>query len=113
LPQKESVDIALLFQKRSKSVSSASQKTILKTGEADPADFGLASKTGIALLFQKRSKSDSSASQKPHCSKLGEADPGGLGACPQERNQSTQIFFSRKEAKALVLFRRRRFTQTG
>jgi hypothetical protein len=37
---------------------------------------------------------------------LGEADPGGLGACPQVNNH---LFFSRKEAKALVLLRRRQF----
>jgi hypothetical protein len=36
------------------------------------------------LLFQKRSKSVSSASQKAMgYPTLGEADPGGLGACPQ------------------------------
>jgi hypothetical protein len=42
----------------------------------------------VVLLFpEKEAKSISSASQKtlPY-SKLGEADPGGLGACPQEKD---------------------------
>jgi hypothetical protein len=38
------------------------------------------------LLFQKRSKSVSSASQKVLGPGLGEADPGGLGACPQQKS---------------------------
>jgi hypothetical protein len=80
----------LLFQKRSKSVSSASQKIIgyPNLGEANPGGLGAYPQQNSTLsgfLFQKRSKSVSSASQKiigyPD---LGEADPGGLGACPQQ-----------------------------
>jgi hypothetical protein len=41
-----------------------------------------------SLLFpEKEAKSVSSASQKTMgCLNLGEADPGGLGACPKEIN---------------------------
>jgi hypothetical protein len=44
-------------------------------------------KKGILLFQEKEAKSVSSASQKviPYLN-LGEADPGGLGACPQNAN---------------------------
>jgi hypothetical protein len=47
------------------------------------------------LLFQKRSKSVSSASQKTlGYPAFGEADPGGLGACPQQNSALSSLFFS-------------------
>jgi hypothetical protein len=58
----------------------------------------------IILLFpEKEAKSISSASQKTFLSpKLGEADPGGLGACPQGTNRSISILlFLEKEAKSI------------
>jgi hypothetical protein len=71
-----SLDNLLLFQKRSKSVSSASQKVVDELHR-------LASLDDI-LLFQKRSKSVCSASQKvrkqPH---EASQSHGGLGAGPQ------------------------------
>jgi hypothetical protein len=87
----------LLFQKRSKSVSSASQKIMgsPELGEADPGGLGACPRQNSTLshflLFQK-SKSVSSASQKviSHPT-LGEADPGGLGACPQENSTLSGI----------------------
>jgi hypothetical protein len=107
----------LLFQKRSKSVSSALQKTMgcPDLGEADPGGLGACPQQNSTLtyrplvffFFQKRSKSVSSASQKTMgCPDLGEADPGGLGACPQQNStlayRPVGFFFSRKEARALV-----------
>jgi hypothetical protein len=108
-------DGILLFpEKEAKSVSSASQKAMgyPKLGEADPGQNYTLSHF---LLFQKRSKSVSSASQKTMgYPNLGEADPGGLGACPQQNSTLSGFFFSRKEAKALVLLRRRLWaTQTS
>jgi hypothetical protein len=95
----------LLFQKRSKSVSSASQKVSWpRTGRSPPRVSNWPRSTLLFpekeaksvilfrrsstclmdkpfLLFQKRSKSVSSTSQKKmDCANLGEADPGGLGA---------------------------------
>jgi hypothetical protein len=90
-PAKLHVKQFLLFQKRSKSVSSASQKVrgYPTLGEADPEGLGACPQQNSTLshflLFQKRSKSAGSASQKvAGYPKLGEADPGGLGACPQQ-----------------------------
>jgi hypothetical protein len=68
-----------------------------------------------ALLFQeKEAKSISSASQKTAKAlvplrrrqfgypNLGEADPGGLGACPQRTNGPANILlFQEKEAKSI------------
>jgi hypothetical protein len=44
---------------------------------------------GFILCFGRRSKKRCSASQKIWSGypNLGEADPGGLGACPQEEDQ--------------------------
>jgi hypothetical protein len=54
----------------------------------------------VLLFPEKEAKSVSSASQKTMGSpKLGEADPGGLGACPQQNSTLSGFFFSRKEAK--------------
>jgi hypothetical protein len=51
------------------------------------------------FLFQKRSKSVSSASQKtmgyPY---LGEADPGGLGACPQQNSTLSGFLLFQKRS---------------
>jgi hypothetical protein len=44
---------------------------------------------------------------RPGCPKLGEADPGGLGASPQEINHCCTLLFQEKEAKSVVLLRRR------
>jgi hypothetical protein len=70
------------------------------------------------LLFpEKEAKSVCSASQKaiPYPN-LGEADPGGLGACPQEKEHTKALFglmilffFQKKKQKAFVLLRRRPF----
>jgi hypothetical protein len=67
----------------------------------------ITSSSRILLFPGKEAKSVCSASQKTvGCSNLGEADPGGLGACPQKNSTVNGFFFSRKEAKALVLLRR-------
>jgi hypothetical protein len=99
--------LVLFFQKRSKSVSSASQRcpSHPKFGEADQGVWGRAPRNCVilqsvdyvsqtfvlVLLFQKRSKSVSSASQRclSH-PKFGEADPGGLEACPQKLYDSSK-----------------------
>lgn len=43
------------------------------------------------------------ASQKVVRADFGDADPGGLGACPRYTVAQFSYFFSEKEAKALVL----------
>jgi hypothetical protein len=100
-PQKNSTSSGiLLFQKRSKSVSSASQKTVgyLTLGEADPEKLYVER----FLLFQKRSKSVSSASQKTvGYPTFGEADPGGLGACPQKNSTLSGILLFQKRSKSI------------
>jgi hypothetical protein len=82
--------------------------------EAEPRGLGLAPESKYPqtniLLFQKRSKSVSSASQKsstvyvPTSAKRSH----GVWGWPQNPSIPKQtLFFSRKEAKALVLLRRR------
>jgi hypothetical protein len=72
---------------------------------------------GFLLFPEKEAKKRNSASQKTSSSpRLGEADPGGLGACPQENIQDSArleladcfLLFPEKEAKSVVLLRRRR-----
>jgi hypothetical protein len=60
--------------------------------------WGLAQETTL--------KSVSSAWQKIlGYPKLGEADPGGLGACPQENDPFSEIFFFFQKKKQKALFR--------
>jgi hypothetical protein len=105
-PQTQNSLDLVLFQKRSKSVSSASQKNMgyPTLGEADPGSGGSPSKTTLShfLLFQKRSKSVSSASQKiMDYPTLGEADPGGLGACPQQSSTLSGFLLFQKRSKSI------------
>jgi hypothetical protein len=80
-PEKLYVKQFLLFQKRSKSVSSASQKAVdsQKLGDAEKnstlSSFFFSRKEAKALVLLRRRPVGSP--------KLGEADPGGLGASPQ------------------------------
>jgi hypothetical protein len=82
-PQENStVSSFLLFQKRSKSVSSASQKTMgyPELGEADPGGLGACPQKNFTLSHWKKSN----ALLVPEDPNLCEADPGGLGAFPQK-----------------------------
>jgi hypothetical protein len=98
----------LLFQKRSKSVSSASQKVFLnpELGEADPGGLGAYPQQNSTLshflLFQKRSKSVSSASQKVSLTQNSAKPTQGVwGRVPSKTALSHFLLFQ-KEAKALV-----------
>jgi hypothetical protein len=98
----------LLFQKRSKSVSSASRKAMgyPTLGEADPGGLGACPQQNSTLrhflLFHKRSKSVSSASRKAMGDPtLGEADPGSLGACPQQNSTLSHFLLFQKRSKSV------------
>jgi hypothetical protein len=60
-------------------------------------------KKNSLVLFVFKKMSYCSLSERPFYPNLGEADPGGLGACPQERTPCLVFFFfQKKKQKALV-----------
>jgi hypothetical protein len=82
-------DYIIIFEKHSSFSRKRSKKHIVNSAKPTLRVWGACpqqtSTVSGFLLFQKRSKSVSSASQKiMGCPNLGEADPGGLGACPQK-----------------------------
>jgi hypothetical protein len=51
-------------------------------------------------VFSSFSRKRSKKHRRLGCQTFGEADPGGLGACPQEKNWSNSLLFLEKEAKS-------------
>jgi hypothetical protein len=126
MPPKKPVYIGLVIlfsfqEKKQKSVVLLRRRTFDAQTSAKPTKgvWGHAPKKtgisiGLVLLFsfqEKKQKSVSSASQKDvGSSVLREAEPRGLGLAPEKPFKEIHcgtLFFSRKEAKALVLLRRR------
>jgi hypothetical protein len=66
------------------------------------------SSNSVLLFPEKEAKSVVLLRRRFADPELGETDPGGLGACPQETNWTNSVLlFPEKEAKSVVLLRRR------
>jgi hypothetical protein len=100
--QKKKQKAFVLLRRRSWAAQTSAKPTLGVWGRAPKRLFDYSSNS-LLHFPEKEAKSVCSASQKVMgCPNLGEADPGGLGACPQETIRRNQV--KAKSAELMDLF---------